>query len=101
MLCENPWEGGAGYTPEEVGRMTLDQIWFRLCDKKILKREPGGRVEKMETLMAAGTLKPGKDGKVKGRAADGTEIRGRIGGKSKARQLMEEEEKKARKRKRR
>jgi hypothetical protein len=37
---------------------------------------------------------PESDGTVKGRAADGTAIRGRIRGKSVARQLMEEEAKK-------
>ncbi len=100
-LCESGWNGGAGYTLEQVGRMSLDQIWFRLCDAKFLEREVGGRTERMGSLAAVGTLKPGKDGKVMGRAADGTPIRGRIGGKSKARQLMEQEEKRLRKEKRR
>ncbi len=91
MLCESGWEGGAGYTPQEVGQMTLDQIWFRLCDANILKRKPGGRTEKHGALQAAGMLKQDKDGMVKGRAADGTKIRGRIRGKSLARELMEKE----------
>jgi len=101
MLCESGWNGGGGYTPQQVSQMTLDQIWFRLCDEKILKREVGGRTEKMSGLEAIGTIKPDKDGMVRGRAKDGTLIRGRIGGKSLARQLMEKEEKRKRKEKKR
>ena len=86
---ENPWEGGGGYTLNEVGQMTLDQIWSRLCKMDILKRDVGGRTEKMESLAVAGAIKPDGEGLIRGRAADGTEIRGRIRGKSKARELME------------
>lgn len=71
--------------------MTLDQIWFRLCDKEILKREVGKRQEKMEPLAIAGNLGVDEDGLIKGRAEDGTPIKGRIKGKSVARQLMEKE----------
>jgi len=91
MLCENPWNGGGGYTPEQVGRMSLDQIWFRLCDIEVLKRKVGGRVEKMEATEVASAIKTDEDGMVRGIAADGTPIRGRIRGKSKARELMEKE----------
>jgi len=91
MLCENPWNGGGGYTPEQVGRMSLDQIWFRLCDIEVLKRKVGGRVEKMEATEVASAIKTDEDGMVWGVAADGTPIRGRIRGKSKARELMEKE----------
>jgi len=101
MLCESEWNGGAGYAPEQVGRMTLDQICFRLCEASLLKRDLGERTDKMEPLAAAGMIKPDEDGMVKGRAADGTPIRGRIRGKSKARELMELEERKQRKEKRR
>lgn len=94
LLCESGWNGGAGYTPNQIGQMTLDQIWFRLCNKELLKREVGKREEKMETLVAAGSLKADEDGLIKGRAEDGTPIKGRIKGKSVARQLMEEEAKK-------
>jgi hypothetical protein len=87
MLCESPWNGGAGYTPAEVGQMTLDQILFRLCNVEMLKREVGQRTAKVQSLAVA----PDKDGVVRGRAADGTPIRGRIAGKSLARQLMEEQ----------
>lgn len=83
MLCENPWNGGAGYTPEQVGRMTLDQICFRLVDAKLLKRS-GVHGSNMGPLEAVGRLKRGEDGLFRGRAADGTPIRGRIGGESKA-----------------
>ena len=98
MLCESGWEGGGGYTPEQVGRMTLDQIWFRLCDRELLKREVGGRTEKMETLQALGSIKS-EDGKVAGRDREGNPIRGVIRGRSVARQLMEEAAKRESKKK--
>ena len=91
ILCENPWNGGGGYTPEQVGRMSLDQIWFRLCDIEVLKRKVGGRVERMESSEVASMVKVDEDGMVRGMTADGTSIRGRIRGKSKARELMEKE----------
>jgi len=91
MLCENPWNGGGGYTPEQVGRMSLDQIWFRLCDIEVLKRKVGGRSEKMESSEVISMVKADEDGMIRGVAADGTSIRGRIRGKSLARELMEKE----------
>lgn len=92
VLCENPWNGGGGYTPAEVGDMTLDQVWFRLCDVNLLKREVGERTEAMQTARAIGELKPAGDGTVAGRAADGTPIRGRMRGRSRARELMEQQQ---------
>ena len=68
MLCENEWNGGAGYTPNEVGNMTPDQIYFRLIDKGILKKTD--RFVKTET---AG-LPVNKEGKVKVRLSDGTAV---------------------------
>ena len=83
MLCENPWEGGGGHQPTEVARWTPDQVWFRLCDKNLLKLD--GRTQEMDP----GAVKRNEDGTVVGRAADGTPIKGRIAGKSLARQLAE------------
>lgn len=97
-LCDPGWEGGGGYTPEQVGRMTLDQIWFRLCDIKLLKEETGERTEKMGSDVAAGSIKADKDGFIKGRAADGTPIKAKIGGKSLARRMLEEHQEKENKR---
>ena len=34
MLTDNPWNGGGGYTYEQVAVMTPDQIYHRLCDEK-------------------------------------------------------------------
>jgi len=92
MLCESGWNGGGGYTPEEVGKMTLDQIWFRLCDMEILKKKVGERTENVKALGGLAKIKPDKDGFIRGRAADGTPIKGRIRGKSLARELMEKAE---------
>jgi len=96
MLCENPWNGGGGYTPEQVGQMTLDQIWFRLCDIETL-RGKSGRSQELDSLTAIHKLKADKDGLYRGRAKDGAAIKGRIGEKSKARQLIEEAEERRKK----
>ena len=100
VLVENPWEGGGGYTWEQVGRMTLDQIFGRLCDKEFLKRKVGDRTQKIGSVEVPGMLKPNKDGLIKGRAADGTVLWKKVGGKSVARQLMEAEERKKQREKR-
>ena len=92
ILCESGWNGGAGYTPEQVGRMTLDQIWFRLCDADLLKKDSSDRTSKKKPLDAVSQLPQSKDGMIKGRAVDGTPIQARIKGKSLARRLMEEAE---------
>lgn len=109
MLCENPWEGGGGYTPTQVGQMTLDQAWSRLCDSDLLRPKGQRKKQSLEPLAVTSVLKPDEAGRIKGRAADGTLIMGRICGKSLARQLMkqeeerkkEEEKKKSKKRRRR
>lgn len=101
LLCENPWEGGAGYAPSQVQCLTLDQIMFRLCDRKLLKDPIKKRKQSMEPLRLTERLKPDSEGLFSGRAVDGTVIRARIGGKSKARMLMEAEEKKQKKRNKR
>ena len=87
MLCENAWDGGRGYTPREVGDMTLDQILMCMADKKVL-RDSRGRKSLVNPSAVTGLAKT-KDGLVKGRAADGTPIVGRVGGKSKL-QMMKE-----------
>jgi hypothetical protein len=93
MLCESGFNGGKGYTPEQVGKMTLDQIWFCLCDIELLKSKVGERTKKMEPSNIVGRAKD-EPGVIRGRAEDGTPIKGRIRGKSLARELMEEAEKK-------
>jgi hypothetical protein len=90
LLCENPWQGGGGYTPEDVGNMTLDQIWFRLCDKGILKNKIGDRVMKRES---AGGLRTAK-----ARTKDGQLITLKSTGKSKAQMIKENQEKEKSKR---
>jgi len=56
---------------------------LRLCDRNLLKLD--GRKQSMLPM----AVKTDEDGTVAGRAADGMPIRGRIAGKSLARQLME------------
>jgi len=84
LLCDNPWEGGGGHQPRDVAKWTPDQVWFRLCGADLLKT--GKRTKSAEPL----AVQAGSGGMVTGRAADGTPIKGRIAGKSLARQLMEE-----------
>lgn len=78
--------------------MTLDQIWFRLCDLDVLQGtkptkgvESNPRKDKMPVLAAAAGLSTDEEGYIKGRAADGTPMKAKIGGKSLARRLMEQE----------
>jgi hypothetical protein len=58
----------------------------------MLKKEVGQRTRKMKSSL----LRKQEDGMIVGRAADGTQIRGRMRGKSVARELMEKEEKRLR-----
>lgn len=92
ILCDNPWDGGGGYTPEQVGNMTLDQIFMRLADRKSLRRDDGG-VRTAQTVPGNAVRLADEDGLVRGRAADGTPMRARVGGKSKAQMIREEMEK--------
>ena len=92
ILIEGSWNGGLEKSLEEVGRMTLDQVLFALADPKFLKAKMNHKGVKKEPLAVAASAD--SDGFIKGRAADGTPIKGRIMGKSLARQMMEEQEKK-------
>jgi hypothetical protein len=90
--------GGGGYTPHQVGQMSLDQIWFRVCDIEILKRGTGiESTKKMDPREVASTLQPDKEGFIKGRAADGTPIKAKMGGKSLVRMMREKQEAEAKK----
>jgi len=62
-----------------------------LTDRKILKAKKGRRSQEAKPLAAAGLAK--EDGRIRGRAEDGSEIKGRIVGKLVARQIMEKEAK--------
>ena len=61
---------------------------MRLADRKELRRTDGG-VRTSQTPPAHAVGLADDDGKVRGRAADGTPIRGRVGGKSKAQMIRE------------
>lgn len=90
MLCEGGFEGIYGYTPHQVGDMTLDMIYMLLTSKKLLRSDPGSkRTVKMSNAQVA---ELSKDGTIKGRDKEGNPIKGRIQGKSWASQLMEQEQ---------
>lgn len=86
VLCMNSWEGGRQYTPSQVGDLTLDEAFMLLADKKMLRKSGKRRTMKTDAI------KTDADGFVHGRTKDGEPIKGRVRGKSVARQLMEEEE---------
>jgi hypothetical protein len=72
VLCNNPFDGGGGYTPEQVGDMTPDQVYFRLCNVDFLRDRKTGRIKKVDTLALANFAD--SNGYIKGRAADGTPL---------------------------
>lgn len=83
ILCENTFEGGAGYTPNEVGDMTLDQVFMRLVERKaLISKDRSKSISALEAVSLADD-----DGTIKGRDKDGNLIVGRIAGVSKAKQL--------------
>lgn len=83
MLCDNPNDGGAGFTPEEVGRMTLDQVLMRLTNRSILLNRTNS-IHPYNAVSMADSQR-----QMRGIDGDGKPINARIAGKSKARQLME------------
>lgn len=86
VLTDDPWLGGMGHPLQEVANWTLDQILFALGERKhYLKR-------RRSVAPTEATGMTDEKGLIRGRAADGTPIRGRIVGKSLARQLIEEAE---------
>lgn len=87
-MTESHWNGGAGYTLEQVGQMTLDQIWSRLCDIKVLQKDVGDRVEKMAGLNAVSQLSD-DEGNMRGRSVQGEEIKLKKSGDSKAKMLRD------------
>lgn len=82
-------EGGFGYTPNEVGDMTLDQVFMLLAKRENL-RAGDTIVQELSSLETLSLVS--KDGTLKGRARDGTKISGKFTGKSKCAQLREEAE---------
>ena len=69
-MVESSINGGGGYTIQEVGDMTPYQIYFRLTEPELLKRQDGKRIVKMNQASAV-TLAD-ENNEVKVRMADGT-----------------------------
>lgn len=76
ILCENPYNGGNGYTPKQVGELTPEQIIMLLMPQNKIKER---HRQTVEAVQAAGLID--KDGFVRGRAIDGSEMKARIGGR--------------------
>jgi len=88
ILCDNPMDGGRGYTPEQVGALTIDQVLMLLTDRKLLCNRSKS-LSSLEVMSTVGT----KDGRICARDVNDNLIQGQIRGKSKARELMEAEAK--------
>lgn len=111
ILCESPnafdsrARGSFNYTPNQVGDMTLDQIFMLLTDCKLLRKKDKGNRTQEES--AVGVLEMAdNDGKVKVRASDGTLLKLKSTGKSmtqiiKEREQIKEKEQTKKNRKRR
>lgn len=84
---DNPWNGGGGYSTEEVAQMTLDGIWARLTDVKTLRRG-SGRVENLKGLQAVSSV-GNKDGSINVKSASGQKVKLVTRGKSKARAIAD------------
>lgn len=97
ILTENSWEGGRQYTPEEVGLMTLDQMFMVLVDRNSLRGSGKMRKKKVPTEVVMGQAD--KEGYIRGVSGDGKPIKGKVTGKSLATRLREkaEAERKAKK----
>lgn len=85
-------DGGYGFTPSAVGGFTIDQVFMLLCDKKVLRMGERKRVSEYSSVAALGALSADENGLIPGRTRDGKVMRAQIKGKSKARQLAEDEE---------
>ncbi len=91
-MIENPFDGGGGYTPQEVARMTPDQVYLRLADIKVIK----AKANRKQVKVAPEEIDSFEDeeGYMKVRTEDGklVKMKRNIGGKSLARTLMDEAE---------
>jgi len=90
-LCENPFEGGGGYSIKEIGGWSPDQVYFRLASLDTIKAKAGAEKKTVKAHPLAAAQQADKDGNISGRDKDGNPIKAKIRGKSLARQLMEEQ----------
>ena len=89
VLCESPFNGGGGYSPRELATWTPDQIYFRAASVDAISKRARQQVKSSwECLKYAD-----KQGRLKGRAADGSVLTLPIskGGKSLASHLREQQ----------
>jgi len=84
----NGFEGGYGYSPNQVGDLTLDQIFMLLCNKDNL-RSTRGRVLEQNAYQAAAMSDT--DGMIKGRDKYGNPMTAQIKGESLVARLTREQ----------
>ena len=85
-LCESTMNGGYGYTPQQVGELTLDQVFMLLVDKDNLRSGPHA----IKQISGVEALDYARDGKMQGRTDTGEVITARVVGKSLCARLNEE-----------
>ncbi len=90
---DDPWNGGHGQSLKDVRHFTLDQVHMMLVERKHLKEHDDG-VRTKSVASSDVAAKVDADGMVAARAEDGTQLRLKTEGKSLARRLMEEEQRK-------
>lgn len=93
LLCTNPFDGGPGLTPKEVGELTLDEICLLLADKNSLSSGPQRIAVMGETDDVSPLIQ--SDGSVKVRTADDRIVMVKPTGKSAVQMAMEAEAAKA------
>lgn len=84
-LCENGLNGGKGMTPTEVGRLTLDQVFFLLAKPEALRKYQPNRVVKGGDIPA-----PDESGYIAGRDSNGNKIKAKIRGESLVKRIRRE-----------
>lgn len=67
MLCENPLNGGGGYSPSELSEWTPDQIYFRAASVEAIAKS---EVQQKRSAWECTHLMNAQ-GNIKGRDADG------------------------------
>lgn len=87
LLCENSWNGGFNYTPEQVGMLTVDQVVRLLSPLSDFGLQ--GKRKKVNHEQAVALSD--KDGFIKAKDAEGNGFRGRWFGKSLAQRIRDGE----------
>lgn len=73
-LTENPFDGGGGFSIDQVAQMTPDQIYFRLCSKDIFRTRGSAAKGTVLPPMQAAAMAD-ENGFIPGRDSKGNQIK--------------------------